>query len=377
MNDTTEIPSSADKSVEIEHTRRAVPKWACTVNDEPIPLPRRIVEVAVIKAQAQLPLGSVLVRDHDSQNDVVLREDETIDLTKGNVFYTLEGCDVGNRDRCDAPAKLAFFVNDRAEETLNPHQTGQTVRDLFGLSKDVNLIRDFESSHDELVQPKDEAPFEKGPVFITRRQHVTLTITVNHKKFTEVDGVKRSMNGRQIAALVSDTPDRTEVFRLGGSEPEAIPLDKEIEIQNCDEFRVIRNNVAGGFESSRIERELKRLAEGGGRADLVLQPLPVVIYRDVPTRSGYRHLAKTDVLVSVPGGYPGQPLDGAHLPEGSPLLGRVAGSPQGFLLAEGRRWQLVSYHPHTGGGGPPWNKDNHGFDTYFDEILCWIHRANN
>jgi hypothetical protein len=70
-------------------------------------------------------------------------------------------------------------------------------------------------------------------------------------------------------------------------------------------------------------------------------------------------------------------LDGAHLPEGSPLLGRVAGSPQGVIVAvEGRRWQLVSYHPHNGGGGPPWNKDKHGFHTYIDEILSWIHRAN-
>ena len=103
-----------------------------------------------------------------------------------------------------------------------------------------------------------------------------------------------------------------------------------------------------------------------------------MIYRDVPTRPGYAHLSMTDVLVTVPGGYPGQPLDGAHLPEGSPLLGRVAGSPQGVIVADdGRRWQLVSYHPHNGGGGPPWNKDRHGFHTYLDELLCWIHRANN
>jgi hypothetical protein len=308
---------------------------------------------------------------------VILREDETVDLAKGNVFYTLDCPDPKNPEACDAPAKLAFFVDDRAEETLNPHQTGETIRDLFGLSKDIHLIRDFESPDDQEVQPNDEAPFEKGPVFVTRPHDVKLTITVNHKRFTECDGVKRFMTGRQIAALVSDSPDRTEVFRLDGSEPQIIPLDKDIEIRNCDEFRVIRNNVAGGFEPSRVQRELRRIAEGGCKADFIEQPLPAVIYRDVPTRSGYVHLAKTDVLVIVPSGYPGQPLDGAHLPEGSPLLGRVAGSPQGFMLGAGRRWQLVSYHPHTGGGGPTWNKDRHGFDTYFDEILCWIQLATN
>jgi hypothetical protein len=206
---------------------------------------------------------------------------------------------------------------------------------------------------------------------------VQLTITVNHKKFTEADGVKHRMTGREIASLVSDTPDATDVFRLEKTEQEAVPLDKEIRVENCDEFRVIRNNVAGGFEPSRIKRELKRLVEGGGRADFIDQPLVAVIYRDVPTRPGYRLISKTDVLVAVPGGYPGQPLDGAHLPEGSPLLGRVAGSPQGIVVADGRRWQLVSYHPHNGGGAGPWNKDKHGLHTYFDEVLCWIQRANN
>jgi len=82
----------------------------------------------------------------------------------------------------------------------------------------------------------------------------------------------------------------------------------------------------------------------------------------------------TDVLVIVPGGYPGQPLDGAHLQR---LTAWVA-SPVRHKASCGdeRRWQLVSYHPHNGGGALPWNKDKHGLHTYFDEILCWIHRAN-
>ena len=218
MNHRTHTVSLTGKLTDANHERRPAPKWACTVNDRPIPLPRRIVEVALIRAQAELRATSILVRDHDSPNDVILREDEPVDLAKGNVFYTLDCPDPKNRGACDAPAKLAFFVDDRAEETLNPHQTGETIRDLFGLSKDINLIRDFESPHDQVVQPNDEAPFEKGPVFVTRHHDVKLTITVNHKRFTECDGVKRFMTGRQIAALVSDTPDRTEVFRLGGSQ---------------------------------------------------------------------------------------------------------------------------------------------------------------
>lgn len=369
--------SQAEVSAEQSQNCRPAPKWAALVDDEPIPMPQRHVKVAVIKAQAEILPGFALVRDYDSPHDTALPDDEIVDLAKGNVFFRLETCNAKPHGHCDAPPKLAIFVDDRPEVTINPNQTGKTIRELFDLKDDVNLVRDYESPHDESIGLEDAAPFDKGPVFYTRRQHAQLAIIVNNKRFTEAEGVKHRMTGRQIAALVSDNPDRTEVFRVKKGESEPVPLDKEIHIENCDEFRVIRNNVAGGFEPSRIQRELETLRNGGCRADFIEQPFPAVIYRDVPTRPGYKHLPMTDVLVTVPGGYPGQPLDGAHLPEGSPLLGRVAGSPQGVVVADGRRWQLVSYHPHNGGGGPRWNKDRHGLHTYIDEILCWLHRANN
>jgi hypothetical protein len=207
---------------------------------------------------------------------------------------------------------------------------------------------------------------------------VLLVIVVNCKEFSEADGVTKHMTGRQIAALVSTNPDSTEVFELKPhTSPKPIPLDKQISIHTGDEFRVIRNNVAGGFEPSRIARELEKLNHGGCRTELIQNPFPAVIYRSVPARLGYRHLSETDVLVAVPAGYPGAFIDGAYLPQGSPLLGRVAGSPQGLIQAEGRGWQLVSYHPHNNGGGPAWDKNKHGFHTYFDEILFWFQRANN
>lgn len=363
-----------------EHAQNcsSAPKWAALVDDTPIPMPRQHVKVAVIKAQADIPAGFELVRDHDSPDDPVLKDEETIDLALGNVLYRLPACDVTPRGHCEALAKLALFVDDRAEATINPDQTGRSIRELFGFNDNVDLYRDNETPHDEPVGLEAAAPFNKGPVFYTRRRHTKLKIIVNNKPFTEAEGVKRHMTGLQIASLVSDSPRNTDVFKLlKHGNQEQVPLDKEICIEDCDQFRVIRNNVAGGYnEPTRVERELDRLRQGGCRADFIQQPVTAVIYRDVPTRPGYRHLQMTDVLVLVPGGYPGQPLDGAHLPAGSPLLGRVAGAPQGFVSAGGRQWQLVSYHPHNGGGAPPWNKDRHGFHTYFDEILCWIHRAN-
>ena len=56
--------------------------------------------------------------------------------------------------------------------------------------------------------------------------------------------------------------------------------------------------------------------------------------------------------------------------------------PQGSTFAEARRqadgrtWQLASYHPHQNGGGGPWDQLRHGFHTYLDHILSWLERLD-
>src|SRR5436305_345469 len=103
----------------------------------------------------------------------------------------------------------------------------------------------------------------------------------------------------------------------------------------------------------RIDRELAQLREGSQIAELILEPRAVVLYRDVPTdgtRLGMPEM--TDVIVPVPGGYPAGLIDLAGLPVDSPFLPRVKGGQnnQGTVTADGRQWQLASYHPHNGGG---------------------------
>jgi hypothetical protein len=213
------ITGSGEAGAEHAQNCNPAPKWAALVYDEPIPMPQQVVKAAVIKAQAEFPPGFALVRDYDSPDDIILADDEAVDLAKGNVFYRLETCEVKPRGHCQAPPKLAFFVDDRPEVTINPHQTGKTIRELFGLKDDVNLFRDFESPQDQSIGLEDAAPFDKGPVFYSRRQHTQLAIIVNNKRFTEAEGVKHQMTGRQIAALVSDNPDVTEVFRLKKGNP--------------------------------------------------------------------------------------------------------------------------------------------------------------
>jgi hypothetical protein len=127
----------------------------------------------------------------------------------------------------------------------------------------------------------------------------------------------------------------------------------------------------------RIILELAKLLEGGQVAELVANGREFVIYRAVPTGGARLSLPETtDVIVPVPPGYPASPIDLAGLPAGSPLLPRAKGgqNPQGVHQVAGITWQLASYHPHNGGGGPPWDQMRHGFHTYFDHLISWLER---
>jgi hypothetical protein len=95
--------------------------------------------------------------------------------------------------------------------TINPHQTGKTIRELFGLKDDVNLVRDIESPDDEPVALEDAAPFGKGPVFYTRRKHTQITIIVNGREKT-VSG--RTISYEQVVRLAFDSIDANTVYTV-------------------------------------------------------------------------------------------------------------------------------------------------------------------
>jgi hypothetical protein len=130
--------------------------------------------------------------------------------------------------------------------------------------------------------------------------------------------------------------------------------------------------------TERIQRDLALLADGGQEASLVMDGTrPLILYRQVPTAGGRLGLpTTTDVIVPVPSGHPANAIDLAGLPIGSLFLGRVRGGQnnQGIVTADGRQWQLASYHPHNGGGGPPYDPRIHGFDTYLDHLIAWLDR---
>ena len=353
----------------------ASPKWRALVDDTSVPAPRQKVSVQVLKNQSGIGEEFALVRDHNSPHDVVLDDEAEVDLSEGNVFYRLRRCDLQPRGRCEAPAKLALFLDDRAEVTLRRTQTGIQVLQLFGAPKHATLVRDYESPHDEVVEAEESVDFSDGPVFITRAVEAALRITINAQVFTETDGVKPEMTGNQIAALVyPEKPGQTRIWLTSDGNRE-VGQHEVVNIKGCESFDVVRQGVTGGFERSRVERELDGLREGGASVTLHDQP-PAVVYHDVAVADG-GPINETDVLVVVPGAYPGQMLDGAYLPDRSPLLGRVKGAPQQNLInALGRRWRLVSYHPHTNGVGPAWDPTRHGFHTYLGEVMSWLRDLN-
>lgn len=130
----------------------------------------------------------------------------------------------------------------------------------------------------------------------------------------------------------------------------------------------------------RIEHELQLLADGGMKAMLIANASrPIVLYKDVPTGGARIGLPETtDIVVPVPNGHPASPIDLAGLPVGSPFLSKVRGGQnnQGGVSADGRDWQLASYHPHNGGGGPPYDPLRHGFHTYVDHLIAWVDRID-
>ena len=130
------------------------------------------------------------------------------------------------------------------------------------------------------------------------------------------------------------------------------------------------------MSAERIERELGILRTGGQAAEVVsASGRLVVLYRSVPTSGAPFNLPEvTDVIVPVPSGYPAALIDLAGLPLGSPFFPRVKGGQnnQGVLNINGQQWQLASYHPHNGGGGPPWDQLRHGFHTYIDHLIAWL-----
>jgi hypothetical protein len=126
----------------------------------------------------------------------------------------------------------------------------------------------------------------------------------------------------------------------------------------------------------RIRQELQILKDKGDFEVEIMQEGDhyYVLYKDVKTGGSKKGLpVTTNVLVPVPQGYPSSLIDMPALPSNSPLIGHVAGAVQQHLNVGGIQWSVLSYHPYTNGGGPPWNPLKHGFHDYYNHVFTWLH----
>lgn len=184
------------------------PKWAAIVDDRLIPLPRRKLLASDILNQSGASAEATLIRDFNSPDDIGFEPDSPVDLAEGNVFKVASGaCERRHVVPNESP-KFAFVVDDRWEVTVQPKQTADSLRGLFEIGDDVDLLRDFESPNDEAIEEGERIKFQDGPVFITRKVDCEITIIVRGRP-RKVSG--RSISFEQVVALAYN-PVRTEPF---------------------------------------------------------------------------------------------------------------------------------------------------------------------
>jgi len=223
-----------------ERSTRPDAKWAAVVADRLIPLPRRRLRARDIQVQAGVE-GGTLIRDLNQPQDVPIHADVEVDLGEGNVFRVIPKCESSKVDLCPkGQAKLAFVMDDAWEITIQPKQTLDSLRGLFDLPDDAEILRDYESPHDEPIQPESTVRFTDGPVFRSRVENIT--IKVNNQP---VRLPRRRVTGLEIkqAAIAQGVSIDLQfvLYRItkGGDLSAAIRDDQYVLLGKCEQFRCI------------------------------------------------------------------------------------------------------------------------------------------
>jgi hypothetical protein len=154
-----------------EHVQNCgpAPKWAALIGDRLFPMPRRKLTARDILDQSGHGQDVVLVRDHETRNDVPFADGTEVDLAEGNVFRVVARCEAIPQAPCSGAAKLAFVCDDAWEVTLAEAQTERSLKRLFGLTDDAELFRDYESPNDKPIGDSETVGFKDGPVFTAKR----------------------------------------------------------------------------------------------------------------------------------------------------------------------------------------------------------------
>jgi hypothetical protein len=167
------------------HNCNADPRWFALVNDQVKIAPRQVLPVSLLRELASIPGGHVLLRDHESDQDILLDNESEVNLAEGNVFFSRKKEDCEQTATCSTPAKMALSVDDRFEIIQVGKLSQEGLRQLFDLGEDQQIFRDFESPDDVPLAVDAGISFADGPVFYTRRQGKpkTVKISINNKEY--------------------------------------------------------------------------------------------------------------------------------------------------------------------------------------------------
>lgn len=171
------------------------PRWCALIDDNIVIAPTIELKASLLIELAKINPETTLFRDYNSDKDKAIDKNQNINLSEGNVFYTVKKGGKYNDNKPTSIAKLAFFVDDRFEIVTIDRLSYSGFCDLFGLD-DVNLYRDFESPNDEIIKDDSVIFFKDGPTFYTRpKESKIIKIFVNSR---EKEVQKKELSYKEI-----------------------------------------------------------------------------------------------------------------------------------------------------------------------------------
>lgn len=229
-------------------------KHSALIADVPIPVPELSVDRDLLMDLAGLPRDVNLFRDRNSPSDELIEPGACIDLRDGNVFYVSNECGRVAAACEDASPKYAYFVNDQWQIVLADEFRVDSLRSLFKIPNEMQLVRDLMSPVDLPIPATDVVQFSDGAVFITLPNPPTATELPNELEDIELccreerkpRCVRRyriridkeqhvvnvtQMTGRQLLEVAGKTDVRHwEIFqKLRGGKVEKIRLDESVD----------------------------------------------------------------------------------------------------------------------------------------------------
>lgn len=306
------------------------------------------------------------------------------------MFRKVARCDIAATHSVSLePPKLAYFIDDAYQLSVNAEQTEASLRRLFDLHPKIQILRDLESPNDTPIGETEKVRFSDGPVFVTCvdiEQHCGggEEPPPAHRWIFRVDDRryvtnKPKLTGREILVLAGKNPAATMLNQKIKKRFEAIGLEQVVDLTTpgIERFTTLPNEQSEGRAATRRQVALpeedmdaldasgvswETILDGSGRWVLVHGiPLPDVFVA-----------TPTSVAIQIPSGYPPAALDMAYF---HPLVRRVDGQSipctQATTQIEGASWQRWSRH-YTATN--PWRPAEYNVFTHYLLTQAWLER---